>query len=104
MNMRTQPNSTSPIARDFQNVVDDAHELLKTVEQEGTGKINQVRSKVQDTIDTARGTLNDVGTQVAASAKQYAATTDDYVRANPWQSVGVGALAGVLVGFLIARR
>lgn len=103
--MRTaQPTSNNPISRDFQNVVDDAHELLKTVEQEGAGKVNQVRSKVQDSLETARARLGEVGTQVADNAKQYATTTDEYVRAHPWHAVGVGALAGALVGFLIARR
>jgi ElaB/YqjD/DUF883 family membrane-anchored ribosome-binding protein len=103
--MRTaQPSSQNPISRDFQNVVDDAHELLKTVEQEGTGKINQVRTKVQDSLETAKARLGEVGTQVQESAKQYATTTDEYVRANPWQAVGVGALAGAVIGFLIARR
>jgi ElaB protein len=110
--MRTaQPSSQNPISRDFQNVVDDAHELLKTVEQEGTGKMNQVRTKVQDSLETAKAKLGEVGTQVqesakqyAESAKQYANTTDEYVRANPWQAVGVGALAGAVLGFLIARR
>lgn len=103
--MRTaQPNSSNPISRDFQNVVDDAHELLKTVEQEGAGKVNQVRSKVQDSLESARARLGEVGTQVADGAKQYATTTDEYVRANPWQAVGVGALAGAVLGFLIARR
>jgi ElaB/YqjD/DUF883 family membrane-anchored ribosome-binding protein len=103
--MRTaQPSSQNPIARDFQNVVDDAHELLKTVEQEGAGKVNQVRTKVQDSLDAARTKIADVGTQVQENAKQYAATTDEYVRAHPWHAVGVGALAGALVGFLIARR
>ena len=103
--MRTaQPASQNPVARDFQNVVDDAHELLKTVEQEGAGKINQVRAKVQDSLDSARSKLGEVGTQVQQSARQYATTTDDYVHAHPWQAVGVGALAGALVAFLIARR
>ncbi len=103
--MRTpQPSSQNPVARDFQNVVDDAHELLKTVEQEGAGKLNQVRAKVQDSLEVAKTKLGEVGTQVQESAKQYAATTDEYVHAHPWHAVGVGALAGALIGFLIARR
>ena len=103
--MRTaQPSSQNPINRDFQNVVDDAHELLKTVEQEGSVKVNQVRTKVQESLETAKAKLGEVGTQVQESARQYATTTDEYVRANPWQAVGVGALAGALLGFLIARR
>jgi ElaB protein len=103
--MRTQPvNSQNPIARDFQNVVDDAHELLKTVEREGEGKVNEVRSRVQDSLDAAKTKLVDVGGKVQESAKEYAATTDQYVHAHPWHAIGVGALAGALVGFLIARR
>jgi ElaB/YqjD/DUF883 family membrane-anchored ribosome-binding protein len=103
--MRTaQPNSQNPIARDFQNVVDDAHELLKTVENEGTGKLNQMKSKVQESLEVAKARIGDVTGQVQQSAKQYAATTDEYVHAHPWHAVGVGALAGALIGFLIARR
>ena len=103
--MRTaQPSSQNPVARDFQNVVDDAHELLKTVEQEGAGKLNQVRAKVQDSLDVAKTKLAEVGTQVQESAKHYAETTDEYVHAHPWHAVGMGALAGALIGFLIARR
>jgi ElaB protein len=103
--MRTaQPSSQNPMSRDFQNVVDDAHELLKTVEQEGSGKVNQVRTKVQESLETAKAKLGEVSTQVQESAKQYATTTDEYVRANPWQAVGVGALAGAVLGFLLARR
>ena len=103
--MRTaQPSSQNPVARDFQNVVDDAHELLKTVEQEGAGKLNQVRAKVQDSLDVAKTKLGEVGTQVQESAKHYAETTDEYVHAHPWHAVGMGALAGALIGFLIARR
>ena len=104
--MRTAQTDSSqaPIARDFQNVVDDAHELLKTVQVEGEGKINEVRARVQNSIDTARVKLSDVGTEVTTRAKAAATTTDEYVRAHPWQAVGVGALAGALLGILIARR
>jgi ElaB/YqjD/DUF883 family membrane-anchored ribosome-binding protein len=32
------------------------------------------------------------------------ATSDRYVHEQPWQSVGIAAVGGLLVGFLIARR
>ena len=102
--MRTNTPTSNPIARDFQNVVDDAHELLKTVESEGTGKLNQARSKLQDSYDVARAKLIEAGGIVTENAKQYATRADDYVHANPWQAVGVGAAVGALVGFLLARR
>ena len=105
----------SPIARDFQNVVDDAHELLKTVEREGEATIGQAKSKVSGTIEaaasklagtveTAKSKLGEYGASATEAGKKYAAQTDAYVHANPWQSVGIGTAVGALLGFLIARR
>ncbi|WP_038926408.1 glycine zipper domain-containing protein, partial [Yersinia pestis] len=36
--------------------------------------------------------------------KAMACCTDDYVRQNPWCSVGIGATIGLIVGLLVARR
>ncbi|CNC61973.1 hypothetical protein B7R74_16860 [Yersinia pseudotuberculosis] len=36
--------------------------------------------------------------------KAIACCTDDYVRQNPWCSVGIGATVGLIVGLLVARR
>jgi ElaB/YqjD/DUF883 family membrane-anchored ribosome-binding protein len=30
--------------------------------------------------------------------------TDDYVRDNPWQAIGVAAAIGFLVGLVVSRR
>ena len=32
------------------------------------------------------------------------ARADDYVREKPWQGIGVGAAAGLVLGLLLARR
>jgi ElaB/YqjD/DUF883 family membrane-anchored ribosome-binding protein len=44
--------------------------------------------------------------QMAAVAKAKAAghATDEFVHANPWKAVGVGAGVGLLIGMLISRR
>lgn len=102
--MRTNSPTGNPVSRDFQNVVDDAHELLKTVEREGEGKLNQARARAQETYETARQKFIEMGGQVGDVAKQYATTADDYVHASPWQAIGVAAALGAVVGFLIARR
>ena len=105
MRSTTQDN---PIARDIQNVVSDAQDLLKTVQTEGAeranDKLGEVRAKVQVQLDAAKKTLGELQQTVQATATQYVDTTDAYVRANPWQAVGVAAGVGALVGFLIARK
>jgi len=96
--------NSNPIARDIQNVVSDAQELLRTVQTEGQSKLTEVKGQVQAKLDNAKQMLGQLGTQVQDGAKQAMDTTDKYVRANPWRAVGVSAAVGALIGFLIARR
>lgn len=102
--MRSTTTQDNPIARDIQNVVSDAQDLLKTVQTEAPERVNEMRAKVQTQIDAARKTLGELQQTVQATASQYMDTTDAYVRANPWQAVGMSAAVGALVGFIIARK
>jgi len=95
---------TSPIARDIQNVVTDAQELLKTVQSEGGSKLSEVKVKVQQQLDSAKQMLGQIQTTVNDGAKVAIDTTDAYVRSNPWRAVGISAALGALIGFLAARR
>jgi ElaB/YqjD/DUF883 family membrane-anchored ribosome-binding protein len=102
--MRSTTGQSNPVARDIQNVVSDAQDLLKTVQDQGSDKIGEMRAKVQTQIDAARQTLAELQSTVQDGAKMAMNTTDEYVRANPWRAVGISAAVGALVGFLIARR
>jgi ElaB/YqjD/DUF883 family membrane-anchored ribosome-binding protein len=100
----TKPMGQSPIARDIQNVVTDAQELLKTVQSEGGNKLNDVKAKVQEQLDSAKQMLGQLQATVTDGAKVAADTTDAYVRSNPWRAVGISAALGALIGYLAARR
>jgi ElaB/YqjD/DUF883 family membrane-anchored ribosome-binding protein len=101
----TNPGTqTNPIARDIQNVVSDAQDLLKTVQSEGENRLSEVRTKVQSQLEAARQTLTELQSTVQAGAQQAMDTTDAYVRTNPWRAVGISAGVGALIGFLIARK
>ena len=39
-----------------------------------------------------------------AKTRAAAKATEDYVRANPWQAVGIAAAAGLVLGILATRR
>jgi ElaB/YqjD/DUF883 family membrane-anchored ribosome-binding protein len=101
MRSTSQPN---PVARDIQNVVSDAQDLLKTVQDTGAEKMGEMRAKMQTQIDAARQTLVELQQSVQDGAKVAISSTDEYVRSNPWRAVGISAGIGALIGFLIARR
>ena len=44
------------------------------------------------------------GVALLEKTKLAAKATDDYVRDNPWQAVGIAAMAGLVLGILISRR
>jgi ElaB/YqjD/DUF883 family membrane-anchored ribosome-binding protein len=105
MQSATNPGGrTSPIARDIQNVVNDAQELLRTVQAEGEGKLADVKTRVQGQLDVAREKLGELQENVQDGAKAAIDTTDAYVRGNPWRAVGISAALGALIGYLVARR
>lgn len=100
----TMGTNASPIARDIQNVVSDAQELLRTVQTEGEGKLADVKAKVSQQLDSAKQMLTQLQSTVQDGAKAAVDSTDTYVRANPWRAVGISAALGALIGFLAARR
>lgn len=101
--MRSTPQANS-LARDTQNVVSEAQELLKTVKDEGANKLDQVRTSMNAQMDNARAKFGEIQQTVTDGAKVAYTTTDEYVRANPWRAVGIAAAAGALIGFLASRR
>jgi ElaB/YqjD/DUF883 family membrane-anchored ribosome-binding protein len=102
--MTTNTTTISPIARDFQNMIDDTQQLPKTVENEGEAKVNQARTQLNESLSAARATFGELVAQVQEGAKRTGMQADEYVHSHPWQVVGMSAAVGAMVGFVIARR
>jgi ElaB/YqjD/DUF883 family membrane-anchored ribosome-binding protein len=48
--------------------------------------------------------LDDAEAVLVDKTKLAARATDDFVKENPWQAVGIAAGIGVLLGIIIGRR
>lgn len=92
------------LAEDLRAVISDAEELLRVTAGQAGEKFTATRQKVQDSLQRARAELSDVEEVLVDQGKQAARATDEYVRAHPWQSVGIAAGIGVIIGLLISRR
>jgi len=100
----TTQSSKERLMSDLHSVVADAEALLRaTAGQVGEGS-SELRAKVQASLDRARRHLHDLQDAAIDKAKAAGRATDNYVHENPWQSIGVAAAVGVLLGMLIARR
>ena len=89
---------------DFKVVVSDAEALIKATANQGGEALASVHAKAQDSLAMAKEKMAAVEEALMVRTKAAVKATDGYVHENPWQSIGVGAGLGLLVGFLISRR
>ena len=61
-------------------------------------------ARLKSALNQAQDRLSALGTDVSDRARKTAKATDEYVHANPWQAIGVGAAVGIVIGALAARR
>ncbi len=89
---------------DMKVVVGDAEELLRATASQAGEKVTALRGKIEDNLVKARASLAEAQAAMVDKAKEVGHATDEYVRDNPWKSVGVAAGIGFIVGLLIGRR
>jgi ElaB/YqjD/DUF883 family membrane-anchored ribosome-binding protein len=65
---------------------------------------DELREQIRDSLLRARETLKLTEDALQERGKAAVAATEDYVQANPWQSVGIAAGVGFLIGLLATRR
>ena len=92
------------LMNELKRVLQAAEAFAETTARDSGEKLADARKQFSATLKDAHRHLGDAESMVRAKAKVAAATTDAYVRTNPWTSVGVGAGIGVILGLLIGRR
>ena len=89
---------------DLQAVIRDAESLLRATATQGVEKLQEIRSKAEETVRQAKDRLAGVEADALKRAEAIADETKEFVRANPWQAVGLAAGLGLLLGLLMGRR
>ena len=89
---------------EIKNLLADVEELVARIADMQDSDLEQVRSKVQRTLDAAKQHIAEGADSVKRQAQGVATTADDYIRENPWQAVGLAALVGAVLGTLLTRR
>ena len=101
--MNSDVNKDKLVA-DLKVVVADAEELLRATASQAGEKVVAARERIQASLATAKVKLGEAERAALEKAKLAAKATDDYVHENPWRAVGIAAVAGLVLGVLIARR
>ncbi|MEO7743543.1 MAG: DUF883 family protein [Usitatibacter sp.] len=93
---------------EFDAVVDQTEQLLKSVATAGGDHAGALRANVEQSFAAATERLATMRDDALGRANDAATATDEYVQGNPWQAVGIAAAiaagVGLVVGLLMARR
>jgi ElaB/YqjD/DUF883 family membrane-anchored ribosome-binding protein len=89
---------------DLNAVIQDTEELLKATASQAGESTLALRERARLRLDKAKVNLQHLQDAAIEKAKAAGHKTDDYVHDHPWQSVGVAAGIGLLLGMLISRR
>ena len=92
------------LKRDLSSVADQVQDLLERLGDEGSERLQTLRDRASGWSSVARSKAADFGSVARDGALQAAKVTHGYVRENPWRAIGVGAAAGLLIGYLVSRR
>ena len=100
----TEHVSTAALRADLAAVMRDAEALMKASADTGGEKVNEARIKIRESLESAKRRLLEAERSAVRHGEEAVAATEDYVKRNPWQSVGVAAGVGLVIGVLLARR
>jgi ElaB/YqjD/DUF883 family membrane-anchored ribosome-binding protein len=91
---------TTETAEAAGQLMDDAKELLSATAGIAEEKVVAARERLRGALQKGGEILDDLKEKAIAGAK----ATDQTIRENPYQAIGIAVGVGVLVGYLLGRR
>jgi ElaB/YqjD/DUF883 family membrane-anchored ribosome-binding protein len=90
--------------REVDRLITDVEELLRRVADAADPELLRLRDKLQETVANTKKAVADGAGEVQRRAKEALQAGDQTVRDRPWEAIGIAALAGIAIGFLVGRR
>jgi ElaB/YqjD/DUF883 family membrane-anchored ribosome-binding protein len=87
-------------SQELQQLTGHVEGLMSKVANEQSPQLQELRSRVTDTIESARSALAKADSAALGAIRNAASSADDYVRENPWIAIGVIAGVSASLGFL----
>ena len=104
MARKTAETAQDILKADFQALVRDTEKLLEHTATLAGDQADELRAQIHDSLLRARETLQETEENLRVRGQAALTSTEDYVQNNPWQSIGIAAGVGFLIGLLASRR
>ncbi len=101
-------SNISTAGNEMKSMINEAERTLNEAKTTTGEKAEELRKKGLELLSTSICKAQELEKMAISSAKEAAATTDNYVHQNPWSSIAVsgvvGAGIGMVLGMAIANR
>jgi ElaB/YqjD/DUF883 family membrane-anchored ribosome-binding protein len=87
-------------SQELQQLTGHVEGLLSKVATDQSPQLQELRSRVSETIDSAKTAIAKADSAALDAIRNAASSADDYVRENPWVAIGVIAGVAASLGFL----
>lgn len=91
------------LIEEFHTLIADTERLLKHTQDTAGTQTQELRGKINANLGRARQMLKDQEGTLREQGQAAIQCTEEYVHTHPWQSIGIAAGVGFLLG-LITRR
>jgi ElaB/YqjD/DUF883 family membrane-anchored ribosome-binding protein len=95
--------TTEKLVTDFKVLAADMEQLIKAAAGETGQRVTQVRAKAEESLKAVKARVADLQHGALARTRAVGWATDNYVHANPWQVMAIGAVVGLVLGVVLAR-
>ena len=100
----TADKAASGMSREVTNFVADVEDLITATTALTGEQLLDAKARVGRQLSSAKASVEKMTGVVNDSARKAATETNTYVHAQPWNAIGIGAVAGFLLGLVVARR
>jgi ElaB/YqjD/DUF883 family membrane-anchored ribosome-binding protein len=97
-------SNVKTVRNDMKTLLRDAQDLFHEATSATGEKADELRQKGISLLEAATVKAQELQSAAVETGKEIAETADDFVKENPWKSVAIAGVVGVLVGVLIARK
>jgi len=98
--MNTTELNKDRITTDLKRIVRDSEALLHDSADAMGDKARDARARLAEIVETAKATCRRMEDKAVEGVK----ATDRVIRENPYQSIGIAAAVGLLIGVLVSRK
>src|SRR5262245_33422918 len=104
MSAETTDQAGDTLFEDLRAVVRDAEALLRATSAQTGEKLQEARARAEESLRAAKARMSDLQDDALRHAREATGATENYVRENPWQALGIAAGVGIIIGLLVSRR